>query len=190
MAARAQRHVLRHDERVPGPWANGGGVTYEVVRSPAGADDFDWRLSVAEVATEGPFSAYPGVDRILVLLGGAMTLVINGEAYDVRPFAPVSFPGEASVVSLLPAGSTMDFNVMTRRGRAAAEVLMHFDADLFLTPEPNTDTVVFIADGAWRVDGVDEALSTWDCVTVENPIRLSGDGTLAIVTLRMRADSL
>ena len=184
MAARAQHHVLRHDERVPGPWANGGGVTYEVLRSPPDADPFDWRISVAEVAADGPFSEFPGVDRILVLLGGAMTLVIDGEAHVVRPLAPIAFPGEASVASVLPAGSTMDFNVMTRRGHAAAEVLMHFDADLSLEPKPNADTVVFVASGAWWVDGVDEALSAWDCVVVDNPITLSGEGALAIVTVR------
>ena len=52
------------------PWKNGGGVTSELARSPQ-ADEFDWRLSVAEVATDGPFSQFPGIDRLLVLLSGA-----------------------------------------------------------------------------------------------------------------------
>ena len=40
---------------------------------PAGAPlaAFDWRVSVADVAADGPFSRFPGVDRVLVLIAGA-----------------------------------------------------------------------------------------------------------------------
>ena len=50
------------------PWKNGGGETAEIAVSPPGAalDDFDWRLSMARVETDGPFSAFPGIDRTLV----------------------------------------------------------------------------------------------------------------------------
>src|SRR5665811_1616202 len=57
------------------PWRNGGGVTREVVASGAsvasggsgGSDprDFDWRISIADVSRPGPFSAFPGVDRVI-----------------------------------------------------------------------------------------------------------------------------
>ena len=51
------------------PWKNGGGETAEIAVSPAGAgfDDFDWRISTAIVAQSGPFSGFPGVDRVLTL---------------------------------------------------------------------------------------------------------------------------
>src|SRR5690606_386633 len=65
------------------PWKNGGGETAEIAVSPAGAgfDDFDWRISTAIVAQSGPFSGFPGVDRVLTVIeGGAMELTVAGEA--------------------------------------------------------------------------------------------------------------
>ena len=55
------------------PWKNGGGTTREIAAFPPGAglDDFGWRLSVAEVERDGPFSVFSGVDRTIVLLDGA-----------------------------------------------------------------------------------------------------------------------
>lgn len=42
------------------PWRNGGGATREVARHPQGAaaDGFEWRVSVADIGADGPFSAY------------------------------------------------------------------------------------------------------------------------------------
>lgn len=59
------------------PWKNGGGRTAEILASPAGAglDDFAWRISTAEVATSGPFSLFPGVQRCLTVIeGGSLRL--------------------------------------------------------------------------------------------------------------------
>ncbi|HEU4539125.1 MAG TPA: HutD family protein, partial [Polyangiaceae bacterium] len=54
------------------PWKNGGGTTREIAAMPpdAGTSGFAWRVSVAEIARPGPFSAFPGVDRQIVLLAG------------------------------------------------------------------------------------------------------------------------
>jgi environmental stress-induced protein Ves len=45
-------------------WKNGGGTTREVVTQPPGAafDEFNWRVSIATIASDGPFSTFPGVD--------------------------------------------------------------------------------------------------------------------------------
>ena len=52
------------------PWKNGGGITHEIAR-----EDRDgallWRLSIAEVASDGPFSAFTGLSRILTVIEGA-----------------------------------------------------------------------------------------------------------------------
>lgn len=104
------------------PWKNGGGTTTEVMASPAGAglDAFDWRISMATVATPGPFSQFPGIDRTLGLLAGAgMTLdfgargVVTLEPGD----HPLAFPGDVPVSATLVGGPILDLNVMTRRGR-------------------------------------------------------------------------
>ena len=59
------------------PWKNGGGSTTEIAISPpdAGFDDFDWRISVATIAADGPFSAFAGIDRVITLLAGAGVLL-------------------------------------------------------------------------------------------------------------------
>ena len=42
------------------PWKNGLGSTLEVARSHGeGLDDFDWRISIADVKNEGSFSYFP-----------------------------------------------------------------------------------------------------------------------------------
>jgi uncharacterized protein len=53
-------------------WKNGGGKTTEIAVWPPGAslDAFDWRISMATVEQDGPFSEFPGIDRTLALLKG------------------------------------------------------------------------------------------------------------------------
>ena len=118
-------------ERLPAmPWKNGGGVTREIVCVPAGAglDEFDWRVSIATIAASGPFSAFPGIDRVITLLqGGGVHLRSRDGAIDHRldtPLAPFAFPGEAVIDAQLLAGECRDLNVMTRRGRCRAQVLV------------------------------------------------------------------
>ena len=65
------------------PWKNGGGETTEIAVSPEGAglDDFAWRISMARVDGDGPFSAFAGVDRTLSILEGeGLRLEIAGRA--------------------------------------------------------------------------------------------------------------
>lgn len=108
-------------------WKNDGGWTTEIARSPAddGNNDFRWRISIAEIERDGPFSAFPGVERDLLLLDG------NGIELDIddaepvrlaRRFERAHFPGEASIHCRLLAGPTRDFNVMARRDTVRAEV--------------------------------------------------------------------
>ncbi len=65
------------------PWKNGGGHTTEIAAFPAGAGlaSFVWRVSIADVLQDGPFSPFPGIDRTLVLLEGeGMRLSGDGRA--------------------------------------------------------------------------------------------------------------
>ena len=126
--------LLRDRDRVSTPWKNRGGVTREVAAWPPGAgfDDFDWRISLARVESAGPFSAFPGIDRTLGVVEGALTLAI-GDGTPItldRASAPVRFAGELSVVASAPVGAVTDFNLMTRRGRAASTVERRTDGGL------------------------------------------------------------
>lgn len=106
----------------PVSWKNGGGSTIELAVHPVDANlrDFDWRVSLATITHDGPFSVFPGVDRTLALVSGpGVMLDLDGE----RRFAlceedPVlEFAGESVVVASVGSEPTTDFNVMTKRAR-------------------------------------------------------------------------
>jgi environmental stress-induced protein Ves len=81
-------------------------------------DDFGWRISLADVAADGPFSAFPGVDRVLTVIDGAgLVLDVEGQATTLDAAAPpLAFAGEAKVAARLTAGPIRDLNLMVRRG--------------------------------------------------------------------------
>jgi environmental stress-induced protein Ves len=111
------------------PWKNGGGVTREVAVHPRGSgfQTLDWRVSIAQVRSAGPFSLLPGLDRRLAVLEGTLSLVI-AQAPEVRlsPDTPaLHFPGEVSVQAQPVDGPVMDLNIMTRRGLFSSALTLH-----------------------------------------------------------------
>ena len=92
--------IHRAADRIAMTWKNGGGVTREVAAYPPGAglDDFDWRVSMATVEAGGPFSVFPGVDRVLAVLEGRLALAIDGARADRAwpGLPPLAFPGDVS----------------------------------------------------------------------------------------------
>jgi environmental stress-induced protein Ves len=112
--------VIRADEYRRMPWKNGRGETTEIAACPEGAglEDFDWRVSTARVARNGPSSSFPGVDRTLIVLDGAgLRLDIAGrhpvELTAASP--PLSFLADLPTAAALADGPVLDLNVMTRR---------------------------------------------------------------------------
>jgi uncharacterized protein len=105
-------------------WKNGQGITYEIAREPATGDSFLWRLSIAEVATDGDFSLFPGCDRTITLIQGAGMELDFDEAPAKRidrPFMPFDFPGDWHCRCRLIDGPIRDFNLMVDRRRLRAE---------------------------------------------------------------------
>lgn len=116
--------IVRLDAVPPQRWFNGGGWTREIARA-GDAQDWDWRLSVAEVEADGPFSALPGIEREIVLLDGAgMQFDFDdGAPFALTPENPrLRFDGGRGLHSRLIDGPTRDFNLMWRRGRVDAEL--------------------------------------------------------------------
>jgi len=114
-------------------WKNGGGRTTELAVHPAAADfaHFAWRASVADVAKDGPFSVFDGIDRTLVLLRGAgVRLTAEGASLEIRaPFEPVTFSGDVAYECGLYDGPVQDFNLMVRRAAARGSVdVVHEEA--------------------------------------------------------------
>jgi environmental stress-induced protein Ves len=120
---RAMHRLLKPADYVRMPWKDGGGQTTQIAVHPSDStlSTFDWRVSFADVAVDGPFSQFAGVDRILVLLSGA-GMLLSGDAHAVElraPFEPYAFSGDDEISCALVDGPVRDFNLMMRRGRVA-----------------------------------------------------------------------
>jgi environmental stress-induced protein Ves len=138
--------IIRASDYRRMPWKNGGGETVEIAISPADAslDAFDWRVSMARVASSGPFSRFPGVDRTLaVLAGSGIRLGVAGQdpVSLGRDTAPFAFSGDDPATAELIDGPIDDLNAMTHRAShrhrltripAAAPVCVQRMGDLLL----------------------------------------------------------
>jgi environmental stress-induced protein Ves len=113
--------VIRNEDLVRVPWKNGHGTTAEVAAFPEGSgfDTFGWRISMADVASDGPFSVFPGIDRTLIVVEGeGIELDVEGIAYLLDRTSPkLSFAGDDVTTGRLLSGPIRDLNVMTRRGQ-------------------------------------------------------------------------
>ncbi len=125
-------------------WKNGGGETIELAIEPPGAslEDFAWRVSLAHVASDGPFSRFAGIDRTLAIVdGGGMVLAINGDEHVLTTTSPpFAFSGDAATTARLVDGPIVDLNAMTRRGRWSHTVT-RLDAPT-IVGAPGTVTVI------------------------------------------------
>lgn len=97
--------TVRHDDVPDQPWRNGGGTTRELHR------DERWRLSVATISADGPFSTFPGVIRWFAVARGELVLDLDGAPQDLGPRAVLLFDGELPVVAH-PEGEVLAVNVM------------------------------------------------------------------------------
>lgn len=139
------------------PWKNGGGSTRQVAIDPPDATvatGFRWRVSIARVGVDGPFSLFPGIDRSLWLLSGTgMELDVDGEIVRLdRRLQRFDFAGETAIAARLIDGPTEDLNVMVARGMAWSATIVDVRAG-----EPRElgladgDHIVLAIDGQVRV---------------------------------------
>ena len=101
-------------------WKNGLGETAEIAvgPDPGAPGDFAWRVSLARIGADGPFSAFPGVDRTLALLEGGPLRLRVGDGAPVTLEAggpPLRFPGDLAAEAWLLGSPALALNVMTRR---------------------------------------------------------------------------
>lgn len=167
--------ILRAADRTPMPWKNGGGVTREVAIWPSAAalDAFDWRISIADVAQGGPFSTFPGVDRVLTVIGGSgLELTVEGQAAVTLDAAagPFAFPGDAACAATLHQGPIRDLNLMVRRGAYVTRVRRVDDPAVI---HGAAETTFVLALEAILLGG--ERLAAEDAVILDRGERLSLD---------------
>lgn len=186
-----QRIDLR--ELTPQPWKNGAGLTREIAFGGASALRFDWRISLAEVGRDAPFSAFPGIDRCIALLhGGGMLLRSPDGALDhplTEPLVPFRFSGDVAVDATLVDGPSSDFNVMTRRGEFRSEVTCHHAASALRSGEV---TLVLCCAGRWQIGNQPEPLVSMQALLWREPTAAIGaeplDEASALLLVRLCHD--
>jgi environmental stress-induced protein Ves len=143
--------LIQYASLHPAPWKNGGGSTTEIAVSPVGAtlDNFDWRVSLATIAQDGPFSSFPGIDRSLALVqGDGVLLDFGDERLVLSPAEPlIEFAGEDAVHATVTGLQTTDFNVMTRRGQCRHRLELMTVRGKQPLKRRSTTTLLFLADG-------------------------------------------
>lgn len=152
------RHLPAHGYRRL-RWRNGLGWTREIHAAEDGGGGWDWRLSIAEIEADGPYSVFPGVEREQVLLsGGGLALDFGGG--DERRLAPPHgrqrFPGDVPVAARLEAGRVEVFNLMWQPRRVAAR-LWHrpLVGSMLLFVDPGTTWAVHVMAGRAELGGRD-----------------------------------
>jgi len=175
--------VTRFADATTMPWLGGGGTTHELARQPE-EGDFGWRLSVAEVQQDGPFSRLDGVDRVIVLCSPGRMTLHTPETVDLERFSPYSFDGGLQISCAVPDGPTQDFNVMTRRGVYAADVVTVVADRSEVTAPTGAQLFVVCLDGSVRCA---EVLGAFDLVRLDDGEVVTvdaTDGAAAVVTLK------
>lgn len=135
-------------------WKNGGGETTEIFVCPS-EFGFDWRVSIAAVNRNGPFSVFAGYDRhILVLSDEGMELEITGAIkVTVAPLVPYRFSGDSTVYGRLSGGPVRDFNLIVRRDYGEGSLcVMECEAGWVLQPRGGT-RLVYVLGGTGQIDG-------------------------------------
>jgi environmental stress-induced protein Ves len=177
-------------------WKNGGGWTTELATFPAqdASVEFDWRISIAEIESDGDFSPFPGCDRSIALLDGAGMELHFDSSSPVRlerRLEFVHFAGEAKTRGTLLAGAVRDFNVIVRRDACSAKILHRpLVGPMVFLPEAATTWFVYLAAGSAdaRFDGAAQTLAGGESLLLDVSASggrcvLDGGGEVALVKL-------
>lgn len=179
--------IVRLAEAPTAPWKNGGGETTEIAVFPAGAgfDVFGWRISLARVGADGPFSVFAGIDRTLTLIEGTgMDLAVDGTVHRLTAGAPpLPFPGDVPAAARLLDGPIRDLNVMSRRAVFTHHVTLAADAVVARDAADVATAVTALADV--RIGA--EILAAGDTAFLDPAETVALTGRAAVIRIGHRA---
>lgn len=175
------RHLTPADYTVM-PWVNGRGTTTELIRENSLDGTLLWRLSMASVVEDGPFSIFPGVERNLTVISGPGFGLLGQTRITAAPLRPVAFPGDVPIAATGVAAPSVDFNVMTARALPLPDVWVRADSDA--APPPGGFIAVF-AVSAGSVGS--HTVGQHELIITDETVHLSG-GPFVLVGLFTRRD--
>lgn len=149
------------------PWRNGGGVTQELLAwpqlaaaaDPANLTEWQMRISVARIERNGPFSAYPGVERWFAVVQGEGVVLrfANRRALLTAGSEPVRFEGVAAPGCDLLDGATQDLNLMVRNAAGSGGLFSIKTNDEWVSTAP-LRAVFTAAPATLQIDDTDAAV--------------------------------
>jgi hypothetical protein len=174
--------IIRASDYREQPWKNGGGLTREIAVALSG-NRVQWRLSLATIERDGPFSEFRGYDRTIVALdGGTVELNVEGQPVTLDRNEPYEFPGEAKVTYRVLGDAAHDLNVMTLRDDFVHDCEIVTSVQRFVLDE---DEIVFVC----AIEGTAAVLGTMCergdtlCLQVEDTVEVATDGCAAVVRI-------
>lgn len=157
---------FQRDTLLQTPWKNGGGITRKIRKSAK--DEPFWRLSIADVDQDGPFSLFPNMHRILTVIEGkGMRLIGPKQDYLAQKWSPVNFSGEESIQGDLLDGPIQDFNLIYDIASWQAEVIIgQTDCLIDHVKNPSNMQALYCLEGQLCFKN-DEPLARYDGLIIE-----------------------
>jgi len=166
--------IIRKSSFTATPWKNGGGITHEAIRVPAGGDPFRWRVSVAHIDASGPFSDFAAYNRKMVLLRGAGIELrfADGARKTLRHIGELAeFDGALSTYGELLNGPCVDLNLMVSKSDGAAVRVERFIESLAVSVSRIETMLVFAIDRRFTLHitaGKTVTLEPWDLAVLSH----------------------
>jgi uncharacterized protein len=143
-------HQIRLQDTPVSPWKNGGGTTQSLVCWPS-PSDWIFRMSVARIDSDGPFSEFKGVDRwFAVLSGEGVVLQFPERRVEVGALdKAVQFSGDVPCQCSLINGPTVDFNLMVQ---GVSANMARIDRSPYVAKfKAQTTLAIFVVEAGGRV---------------------------------------
>lgn len=181
--------IVRMADLVETSWKNGGGITRNIaIQEDTGG--LLWRLSMADVSRDGPFSAFEGLTRILTVIAGEGLVLDSPErTWQISYAAPVTFDGGLSVTGRLTAGPVRDFNLMFDTARITGTARVMYGPAVLVAGAPEQTTVCHVITGRVELTGQATDLHPGDTAILANcalPLTLGGETLALLIELAPR----
>jgi uncharacterized protein len=155
--------IIHALEVPPQPWRNGGGSTRELLAWPS-AQSWQVRISLADIAQDGRFSAFPGVQRWFGVVQGAGVGLqfADREVEQALATRALQFDGAAAPFCRLLEGATQDMNLMLRGGDAAQGCMQQVVEGVAWQSNLALRALFSTAAGVWCDDFQERRLEAYD----------------------------
>ncbi|BDC81631.1 HutD family protein [Aeromonas hydrophila] len=164
--------LIKESDQLKMPWKNKQGTTAQILISPAGTSldrlDFAYRLSSAPIKGAGPFSTFPGYQRILLPISGA-GFVLNGHPY--ATFEAAHFSGDDDTHCELLKKEVTDLGLIYDPARLSANVrVLNLPFPLTLTLEADKTYLCYLLSGQLAAAGYPLAVNDTLLISGEQSI--------------------